>query len=172
MLAEKVRRKNRAVIGDLVKQVKVMADRIRIVLEPGNLAKQLCPEGPPWISQVEITSPVKLTRTGMAMRLVQPSGKGAAHKDADRSMIELLAKARQWWKRLSEGEVSIADISRDESINSSWVSRIVRLNFLAPELVASILAGEQPAALNAMALTSSGPIPMKWTDQVMHFGSI
>jgi len=123
----------------------------------------------PDMPEITIELPVKLTRAGLAMRLVQPSGRGAASKEAGRSMIELLVKARQWWKRLGAGDLSIADISREENINSSWVSRVARLNFLAPELVTAILAGEQPAALNAMALTSSGPIPLKWTDQVAHF---
>ena len=143
-LAEKVRQKNRAIIGGLVKQVEVLAHRIRIVLEPESLATKICPNHQPRASELVITAPVKLTRTGMMMRPVQPSGKGAAPKDTDRSMIELLSKARQWWKLLSDGDFSVANLSRQENVNSSWVSRIVRLNFLAPDLVASILSGTNP----------------------------
>ena len=86
-------------------------------------------------------------------------------------MVELLVKARRWWGRFSKGDVTIADIAHEEAINSSWVSRIVRLNFLAPELATAILAGQQPAALNAMVMSSSGPIPISWSDQVAHFMS-
>lgn len=157
-LAQKVRKKDRAIVRDLMGRVDVLADRIRIVLGSGKSLSSICPtsmcpNGLPGTSQLGITSSAKLTRSGLSMSLGQPGGKGTAPRDADRSIAELLVKARRWWKRLSHGDATIADISREEAINSSWVSRIVRLNFLAPGLVNSILAGDQPAALNAMALS-------------------
>ena len=116
-----------------------------------------------------LTSAVRLTRTGMAMRLIHPGGSGAVPRDADRPMVDLLVKACQWWTRLSEGELTIADLAREEGINSSWLSRVVRLNFLAPQLVSDILAGSQPAVMNAAQLTSSGPFPIIWKKQGEHF---
>jgi len=78
MLAEQIRGKDRAAIGDLVKQVDVLADCIRIVVQPEKLARLLADKALPTMSEVAIELPVKLTRTGLAIRLVQPSGKGAA----------------------------------------------------------------------------------------------
>ncbi|WP_230281178.1 hypothetical protein [Croceicoccus sp. Ery15] len=58
----------------------------------------------------------------------------------------------------------IATIARSENINDSWVPRIVRLNFLAPQLTQAILAGTQPASVNAMSLRSA-ELPIDWDEQ-------
>ena len=74
---------------------------------------------------------VRLTRTGLAMRLVEPNGRYATAA-VDRSLAELLVQARKWWARLAEGKMTIAALAREEVIDDSWISRVVR-NFLAPE---------------------------------------
>jgi len=102
----------------------------------------------------------------MAMRLVEPDGRGA-HDEVDRSLVELLAQARKWWDRLSDGETTIAALAREQGINDSWISRVVRLAFLSPEIVDRILAGAQPAALNGTTLTTANQIPRSWNEQAM-----
>lgn len=46
------------------------------------------------------------------------------------------------------------------------MSRVIRLNFLAPDLVTAILSGQHSTKLNVAALTSGGSIPMRWDEQV------
>ena len=171
-LIEKVRGKDSFAIRALVRQVDIHSGELQITLDPQELAKALGLNDPTAeLPAMVLTSAVRLTRTGMAMRLIHPGGSGTVPKDADRPMVELLVKARQWWARLSEGELTITDLAREEGINSSWLSRVVRLNFLAPELANDILAGSQPAVMNAARLTSSGPFPIIWNQQVEHFAS-
>ena len=55
-------------------------------------------------------------------------------------------------------------LSREERINDSLMSRIVRLAFLSPEIVESIMAGEQPAHLNAGKLLTM-QLPDHWREQ-------
>ena len=104
------------------------------------------------------------------MRLIQPDGKGASQKQPDRSMLSLLVKARRWWERLSEGTMDIRALAREEGVDESWVTRIVRLNFLAPEIVTAILEGNHPATLNSAALSNSGVLPARWDEQLKRFG--
>ncbi len=111
-LAEKVRKKYRLAIRDLVERVEVHAGELRIALDDHRLSKALGLADPSNdLSAPVLTSEVRLTRTGMAMRLVQPSGSGAVPREADRSMIDLLVKARHWWTRLSEGGLTITPTS-------------------------------------------------------------
>ncbi len=72
--------------------------------------------------------------------------------------------ARRWWARLARGETDIATLARTEEVNDSWVTRVVRLNFLAPQIVDAILDGTQPAALNATTLVSA-ELPLDWNVQ-------
>jgi hypothetical protein len=77
----------------------------------------------------------------------------------DPGFVELLRKGRSWWQQLQTGTIDIATIARDEQINDSWVSRLVRLSFLAPAIVEAILAGTLPASVNATSLrTANLPI--------------
>lgn len=103
------------------------------------------------------------------MRLVEPCGRGV-HDEVDRSLVQLLAQARKWWDRLSDGETTIAELAREQGINDSWISRVVRLAFLSPEIVDRVLAGTQPADWNGTALTTAYQIPRSWNEQARLLG--
>jgi hypothetical protein len=58
---------------------------------------------------------------------------------------------------------TFAGIADAESINPSYVSRVLRLTLLAPEIVEAILAGRQPEGLTmARAMR---PFSLEWRDQ-------
>ena len=56
-----------------------------------------------------------------------------------------------------------AGIADAENINSSYVSRVLRMTLLAPEIVEAILAGKQPEGLT-MARAMQ-PFPWEWRRQ-------
>ena len=82
----------------------------------------------------------------------------------DNTMIKALARAFRWQRLLENGTYGcIGDIARGEKIASSFVSRIVRLALLAPDIVELILAGKQPAAVTLRTLMT--PFPVEWERQ-------
>ncbi len=54
-------------------------------------------------------------------------------------------------------------LGRAEEINHSYVSRILRLTLLAPDIVEAILDGRQPPALTLARLMK--PFPAEWKEQ-------
>jgi site-specific DNA recombinase len=125
---------------------------------------------PPGLREtILLTSPVRLTRTGRAVQLVQRNGRPVTSGTPDPGLIELLRKGRGWWQQLQTGTIDIATIAREEQVNDSWVSRLVRLNFLAPALVESVLDGTQPATLTAASLRTA-ELPIDWNEQIALFG--
>ena len=58
---------------------------------------------------------------------------------------------------------TVDEIARAEDINPSYVSRILRLTLLAPDIVDAILDGRQPSALTLARLMK--PIPLEWERQ-------
>lgn len=104
-----------------------------------------------------------------AMRLIQNNGRPVTAGKPDLGLVELLRKARLWWNQLQTGQIDIATLARNEAINDSWVSRLVRLNFLAPSIVEAILAGTQPATVNAASLRAAD-LPVDWNAQKTLFG--
>ena len=82
----------------------------------------------------------------------------------DNTMVKAIARAFRWQKLLENGTYGcIEDIAKAERINGSFVSRIVRLTLLAPEIVEAILEGKQPAAVTLRGLME--PFPVEWKRQ-------
>jgi hypothetical protein len=73
-----------------------------------------------------------------------PSGK----PQPDGTLINALARAWRWQRMLDSGVYSsVTDISEAEGIGKSYVSRILRLSLLAPEVTEAILAGRADQSL-------------------------
>ncbi len=58
---------------------------------------------------------------------------------------------------------NLEEVADAENINASYVSRVLRMTLLAPEIVEAILAGRQlPGLTMARAMK---PFPMEWRHQ-------
>jgi hypothetical protein len=55
---------------------------------------------------------------------------------------------------------TVKDLAAGERINDSYVSRVLRLTLLVPDLVEAILDGRQPEGLTLPALLE--PFPVEW----------
>ncbi|ALR19774.1 recombinase family protein [Sphingobium baderi] len=169
-LATSIRGKQRDTIRDLVAKVAVQAREISVELSVTTLCTTLAVEHPADTqTSIPLTSPVRLTHTGRAIRLVQRDGRPVLQDRPDPGLVELLRKGRGWWQQLQNGTIDIATIAREEKVNDSWVSRLVRLNFLAPSIVKAILAGTQPASVSATSLRTAS-LPIDWDEQIALFG--
>jgi len=85
----------------------------------------------------------------------------------DNTMVKALARAFRWRKLLEVSVyATIEEIARAEKINTSYISRILRLTLLAPDIVEMILDGRQPPTLTMTKLAQ--PFPLVWAEQ-RHF---
>jgi hypothetical protein len=83
-------------------------------------------------------------------------------------MIKAVARAFRWQKLLENGTYGCLDeIAKAERIGPSFVSRVIRLALLAPDIVEAILAGKQPAHLTLRDLML--PFPVEWSGQRTQF---
>ena len=60
---------------------------------------------------------------------------------------------------------TVREIAAREKINKSYVSRVLRLTLLAPEIVVAILDGRQAEAMTLRGLM--GVFPIVWAEQVL-----
>ncbi len=51
------------------------------------------------------------------------------------------------------------------SYNRNHLHRLVRISWLAPDIISAILEGRQPVQLTAHHLMRCAEIPMDWTEQ-------
>ncbi|MCF6200329.1 MAG: hypothetical protein L3J67_13250 [Hyphomicrobiaceae bacterium] len=87
----------------------------------------------------------------------------------DSTLIKGIARAHRWQRLLEEGKyLSIAELAKAEKINDSYLSRVLRLALLAPDIIETILDGQHPKSLKLTDLLK--PFPMEWYRQRAKFG--
>jgi hypothetical protein len=97
--------------------------------------------------------------------VVTPDGaEWAPRPRVDNAMVKALARAFRWRKMLDEGvHATIEDLARAKDVNATYISRILRLTLLAPDVVEAILNGQQGAELQLDDLL--GGFPLEWERQ-------
>ena len=90
--------------------------------------------------------PLTVRRRGGRKVVIAPDGTEAPAVAArvDSTLVKALARAFRWRRMLETGVVStVGEIATREKINKSYVSRVLRLTLLAPDVVEAILDGRQ-----------------------------
>ena len=62
------------------------------------------------------------------------------------------------------------EIATAEKLTGSYITRVLRLAFLAPDIVAAIINGAQPVELTLDRILRSGTLPLIWQEQYQHLG--
>ena len=163
-LAARLRQRDPSAMA-IVEKVQVHSARIDVVCRIEQIATALgvtLHEDAP--ATLTLTDAVRLTRSGRAMRLVH-GGSHTTPAATDAALIRLIVQARRWWGELKQGEIDIAALAAREGKTSSYVTRVVRLAFLAPIVLEAILNGRQRVGVDARRLTLAGPLPARWVAQ-------
>ena len=99
------------------------------------------------------------------MRLITPGG-SAASPAIDRTLVKAIVQGRGWWQELqADNSLTLDAIGQREGITSPYVLRIVRLAFLSPKMLDSIIAGTLPAHLTLKRLIATDGVAALWHHQ-------
>jgi hypothetical protein len=116
--------------------------------------------------------PMRFQRRGGRKRIVASDGSELApspKRQPDSTLVKALARAWRWQRMLDDGVyASVSEIGDAENISKSYVSRILRLALLAPDLVEVILAGRTDQSTSLEQLER--PLPAAWGEQRDHLG--
>ncbi|MBT3789624.1 MAG: hypothetical protein HOC33_00465 [Alphaproteobacteria bacterium] len=123
-------------------------------------APKLSPDG----TTMTVRVPMKFQVRGGRKLVVTPDGSPSwakPRKRIDNAMVKALARAFRWQKLLDDSTyTTIEDIANSEKINPSYVSRVLRLTLLSPEIVEMILDGRQSLSLTMKELLIG--FPLEW----------
>ena len=110
--------------------------------------------------------PIALKRCGMAVRLIVQSSGSDNKRKPDPKLIAKMAKAYEWFERIASGKAdSIQSIAKEEQVGSSYVTRVMHLASLAPDIVKRIARGDHPPELTIDRLIRMVPFPNNWDEQ-------
>lgn len=115
-----------------------------------------------------VVVPFTIRKRGGRKLILTPDGSIAQptlRARPDSALLKALARGFRWKKMLQEGDFqTLEEIADTENINPSYVSRLLRMTLLAPDIVEAILAGRQPDGLT-MAKAMQ-PFPLEWRLQL------
>jgi len=122
---------------------------------------------------VTVRVPLSFRRRGGRKLVIAPEGGvpwAPPRTRVDNAMVKAVGRAFRWRKLLETGVYGTVDeIAAAEKINDSYVSRVLRLTLLAPDIVEAILDGRQPVEITLTVLMR--PVPVEWEGQRRVFGS-
>jgi hypothetical protein len=115
---------------------------------------------------VTVSIPTIFLQRGGRKQILTPPGEAPwfPAPRIDTTLVKAVVRAHRWRQILESGEhVSSADLAKAEKVNDSYVSRILRLTLVAPDIIEAILTGRQPATLQLDDLLK--PLPAAWSQQ-------
>ena len=135
-----------------------------ILLEPGETAPPQSGTGQTAGRLIILEIPTALKRAGKGIRLVV---QGAVQEaNADHSLIRLLLRAFAIREKLDHNpNLTMHRIADAEDVVPSYATRLLRLTYLAPDIVTAIVEGRQPIELTANRLMNNIRLPLEWQAQ-------
>lgn len=105
--------------------------------------------------------PMALRRRGSGTTSVAPRGSDLMETRPSTTLVTAVARGYVWMQKLATGEIrSLKVLSELVGLPERYVSRIVRLGFLAPERVRAIWDGRQPKQVILHSLWNQ---PLAWS---------
>ena len=153
----------------LVLRIELTPDALRLQIDRAGLWQSLgiersvaFPSGEPH----DIVVPVELRSRQGVLRLIFEPARTAAAPRVDLVLIQMLARGYRWWEQIETGHYrSIQALADAERLSGSYVTRVIRLTFLAPAVIADIVRGQQPDGMSARKLINHPALPSEWDAQ-------
>ncbi|MEO8859252.1 MAG: LacI family transcriptional regulator [Burkholderiaceae bacterium] len=115
---------------------------------------------------VTVSIPIRIRRHGGRKQVVVPQGISAALNAtaAPTALQVALARGHRWLRQIESGRATnISAIAKAENVDRSYISRMINLTTLAPEIQAAILDETLPDTVSLFDLASD--TPLSWEEQ-------
>ncbi len=171
-----------AVLTKFVDRVVVHQEKVEVLIRGRRLRNALIHELPPGSSPdpssvdreagelVHLSVDARLKHCGGEVRFVVPPRSTAempTHQVP--SLLKAVVRGHDWRTQIIEGRVwGRRTLSKQTGLDERYVSRILQCAFLAPDIVESILDGQQPADFSLEKLRNG--VPLSWVEQRQRFG--
>lgn len=119
--------------------------------------------GAPIPETVTLQVPFRVVKRGGRKEMQLPDI-AAQPRRTDNTLVKALARAFRWKRMLESGEfAAIGELAEREGIAVSYLTRVLRLTLLAPDIVEAILDGTQEPDRTLSQLLET--LPTDWQSQ-------
>lgn len=145
---------------ELIHRVELGTEEIAIVVDLSDLLA-----GEP--TRIHHTVPTTIQRRGVETRLVIGGSECESKTSGlDPALVKAIARGHKWFEDLVTGRAqSLVEIAKAERVTKRYVGRLLPFAFLAPDIIASVLAGTQPVYLTTEMLTKRSDLRLDWEKQ-------
>jgi len=159
----------RQLLRIIIQRIEVAKGMIRVQLDPAaalvDPAERLRPEP----RTIEIA--YDLVKGAGGVQIVTSKEFGNISRRPNPALLKGLARGYRWRSQLLAAKVGgVAELARKAGVSSRYVIRMVRMGFLAPDIVEAILEGRQTAAVTFEIFRK--PIPLQWSEQRLMLGFV
>jgi site-specific DNA recombinase len=166
----------RAMLMALVARVDLKSDRVEIKMHRRSLVELLHMQATRPITQggksekdsgdiLTLKVKARLQRVGREMRMLVENGDDQTL--ADPGLLRIIARAHDIHLHLMQStDLTLHAIANQERVTPGYISRLLRLPLLAPDIVTAIVSGKNPPQLTAKKLMRHVlELPIDWTEQ-------
>tara|TARA_R110000772_G_scaffold38016_9_gene89940 strand:+ start:1448 stop:3049 length:1602 start_codon:yes stop_codon:yes gene_type:complete len=141
--------KQPGLLKTLLSKVVISDKKISIMISSAALHKALSLDPPTQDTPLKINAKVCLKRCQGEKKLILSNGQSLEEGNLNPALVRAVSRAYVWNQMLVNGEVdSVKSLAEQEKITSRYVSRLLPLAFLSPQLIEDILAGKQDPHLS------------------------
>ena len=162
-LGEGIAAGQRAVLQDFIERIDLHDDHVDMALRLSLLA-------PDVKSNHHLSFPVQRLRRGQVVKLILP-GSEPDITNRDSRLVGLVAEAHAVRKTVLEQTGSLAQIAARLGKCRGHLAEMMRISYLAPDIVATIVEGRQPASLKRKTLMATS-LSLEWSVQRRQLGFV
>jgi site-specific DNA recombinase len=132
----------------VLNKVTLGTGRMRIQISRGGLMAKLGVTTGSLDSRKEIWAfeiPYMLRNRGRQLKILPEGVARAKDAEPDPTLLKLLRRAHAWPQQLETGPPeTTSNLAAANSVNASYFTRVVRIAYLAPDIIEAIIEGRQP----------------------------
>ena len=166
----------RSIVMALVRRIDIKTEHIEIEVSCRGLHDLLAAQSIVSLAQSKTTRSqpddvlrlkveARLQRVGREMKLLVDNAENQAQ--ADPGLLRIIARAHDFQERLIHNpELTVPAIASQEQLTIGYLSRLLRLPSLAPDIITAVINGQHPPQLSAKRLMRLAlKLPTDWAEQ-------
>lgn len=162
----------RQLVELFIKKVRVNTNRIKIIytktaieLMDNNMRDNLFPNNIDG-EENEIMYHVELHKKRGSVKIFEPE---TYKPDLYNPIYLALIKAFKWQEIIRTEHLTLEELAEREKLSREYVGKIMKMTYLAPDIITSIVDGSYPKTLSINKIVES-EIPILWTEQRIKYG--
>ena len=115
---------------------------------------------------IQVFVPLKLRKKNGRPKIMPPADYlPSEDQTQDPHILRAIGRAWGWRRQLEEGEAStLQDIAGKEGVSERFIGRMIRLAYLAPEVLEALVVKRRPPAISINEMVEVAKLP--WGEQM------